>query len=208
MAYIDINKDTGEVFIKPEGKALPCVLNLLKNDKTKDKRFSEKVWTFIYHVYSVDHMYQFLAEPTRAERIKVQFLGGYDYMKILDNKYAIECIKEYKSQCFTTTQFYYEDIKSDIAALKQQLVAIPTEIDHKVSVTVYALVPDKDGNMVNTPFEVDTIVKINNSTERFKKLEEFKKLLELEDILSSRVFKEKKEKKKSTYTTLLEKGHM
>ena len=190
MSFLILNN--GKVEFTEEGKTLPPVIELNNRDKHLDKKFFDDTATYIFYVYKKEGVYSNKLPQTRKQFVIDKHLSLRKVTDFERNPTVKKIIDLYIELQFTPIEQLGEGLKRDIEDLLKRVNTI--EYQKEVMVEFEAEV-EVEGNKEVRTFKQK--VMIDNSEEKEKAMAIALKLMDFEEKLTSKIFKEKKEKKRS-----------
>lgn len=202
MSFIVNNN--GNIEVTKEGMQLPPVKHLWNKDKTKDRMFFHNAITFIYWAYTADSIFSNMLETARYQKVALLYCNEDDHTKFTENPRVKAVIDLYVELSYSALEHSSMKLRKDLEAIHRKLDDIPFEREAKIDVEVMIpIAKDKPEELV--PHTIRTTMMIDNSEEKIKVINMVDKLYTLEDRISTRLKKERKEKKKTEGRALFDK---
>jgi hypothetical protein len=190
MSFLVLNN--GKVEFTEEGKTLPAVIELNNRDKHQDKRFFDDTATYIFYVYKKEGVYTNKLPTAKRQYVIEKHLPNRKVSDFENNITVKKIIDLYIELQFTPVEQLGEGLKRDIEDLLKRVGNI--EYEKEVMVEFDAEV------IINNEKEVKHFrqkVVMDNSAEKDKAMATALKLMDFDEKLTVRIFKEKKDKKRT-----------
>jgi len=191
----------GEVQITEEGKQLTVYKELDSNDRHTGKPWVKACITFAFWMHKKNGPFSNMLPQQRAERVCNEILQGkYKPVQFEVNYEYGRFAKDYITSQYSMTEQLHESIKKDIEELLSRIKEIPFTKKQRIKATVK--IPDPDGVIIDR--QVDTVIDIDNSEEKYKAIALAEKLVDYEQKIRQKIMAETKEKRRSSSKRIFE----
>lgn len=190
MSFLVLNN--GKVEFTEEGKTLPAVIELNNRDKHLDKKFYDDTATYIFYVYKKEGVYANKLPSSKRQYVVEKHLSNRKVSDFENNITVKKIISLYIELQYTPVEQLGEGLKRDIEDLLKRINNI--EYEKEVIVEFEAEV-DIDGK--KEPKHFHQKVMMDNSAEKEKAMAVALRLMDFDEKLTVKIFKEKKDKKRT-----------